>query len=180
MNKAILSTVFCLCVFAGINAQKINKKYSSYSNEAGTVYFVHPQKGFKSTELPKDLEYDLTYVSTTDSVTFNCTYFSKENAIKADSMALVSSTGNRISSSTEMFFMDTYKGNQWRNRASSKFIATDIVPFYNSQTPFQVIVYSGSKQYTFIMKQGEWNKQMPIVKKIFNLIELNVGKSFSN
>lgn len=62
------------------SAQKLYKDYTFYPQETGTLYFIFPQKGFKSSQPshPKGLEYDITYFTANDSVTFTYTYLSKK------------------------------------------------------------------------------------------------------
>lgn len=73
------------------SAQKLYKDYTFYPQETGTLYFIFPQKGFKSSQPshPKGLEYDITYFTANDSVTFTYTYLSK-NVCPTDSLSFIS------------------------------------------------------------------------------------------
>ena len=64
---------FLLCILFSLTcaAQSIEKRYSSYISEKGTINFFRPKK-LKNNKNMGEFLFDMTYVSNTDSVTINC------------------------------------------------------------------------------------------------------------
>lgn len=155
-------------------AQKIHKEYSFYSNEEGSVYFIHPQKGFKSKdkEVVKDFIYDITYLSTKDSASFTFTYFT-ENILKADSLTIVGAGGSPIyTGEIEMYFVQPYKGKIWQHRGNLVIPYDILVQLYQNESPYSISL-NGRKTIHYEMKAGTWKKQSSIVLKIFDVIKYN-------
>lgn len=71
--RMIRRIFFLLCISFSLTcfAQSIEKRYSSYISEKGTINFFRPKKLKNNKNLGKFL-FDMTYVSNTDSVTINC------------------------------------------------------------------------------------------------------------
>lgn len=170
MNKYTLSLFFVLCTSL-VFAQNIKNKYSFHSGENGSVYFVHPIKALKNESIPSDLEYDLTYNSATDSVTYNFTFFNK-----------IVSTVESISFNNEpqkfeasMLFVDPHK-NSWKLRATVKLPFEYIKNIYNNTKPYTLMINTNKAEYRFSQNEKNWQKQSAIVNKIFEVIKYNANK----
>lgn len=141
------------------------------SNDEGTVYFIHPQKGFKDMLTGRDLVYDITYLTNRDSATYNFTFYHKI-ASPVDSVSFTSNNGLMILPAG-MLFIEPYKKDLWKHRVTVKIPNQYIEGLYENTEPYNIRLYSGNNKYEFVMKQKQWKEQSLIVNKIFQLILIN-------
>lgn len=171
--KYFLSFIFLLSFSFGISAQKIHRQYSFRPQEEGSLYFIHPQKGFESKdpEAKKNFIYDITYLSDTDSASFTFTYFTK-NVLQADSVKLLDAQGHIIYSIPARMFYVQPRKNYWQQRASIAIPYDLLVSLYKEESPY-IILLTGQKNIQYTMKASTWKKQSGIVSRIFDVVKYN-------
>lgn len=169
--KKIISILCLSFVFSTmLLSQNIEKSYTSSVRGEETVYFIYPMKKFKSINAPKELEYDITYNHTQDSITYNFTFFYKE-PFSCETVLLKNDDTN-INVSAKMLFIEPKK-DLWIHRVSLKIPYDTFKTFYSSSSPYEIIVNKGTENITFNIKSKDWDKQASIFKRIMQVIELN-------
>lgn len=154
-----------------ITAQNLKNKYSSRIADDGGIYFIHPVKGFKGTNIKSDLVFDMTYFTTSDSVTFNFTYYD-DIASPVDSIEFIDDTNTKLFSA-DMIFLEPHKKNKWAHRVTSRIPYIFIEDQFRKDKPFILRILLGENAYIFEMKEKEWKKQAPVINKILQVISLN-------
>lgn len=168
-----------LMIIAGLlfayqtSAQKLYKDYTFYPQETGTLYFIFPQKGFKSSQPshPKGLEYDITYFTANDSVTFTYTYLSK-NVCPTDSLSFISPGCSTHTAKAEMLFVEPLKG-LWRQRATVKIPCSLIISFYKNEAPYSLVIHSHGQRTDYTLPGSRWKKQQRLISRVFEMIHYN-------
>lgn len=153
-----------------IQGKNISKYYISSMQENGILYFILPQKGFEDKKSGSSLIYDITYLTTKDSVTFNFSYLDKsEKAI--DSIALIYED-KQIRSLVQKIFIETKK-EKWNYRYSSNFSYTDIVHFFNQKGNGKIRLYTQQEEVNLCIGKKKWGKISEVTNKILKLISYN-------
>jgi|SRR5690625_988806 len=153
--------------FSFLQAQNINKHFISAQQEEGNLYFVFAQKGFKKKKL--NLTYDLTYLSSKDSITFNFSV-KHHSVLKIDSIGL-ENEDLLLKEASKKLFIETKRRN-WQHRYTSAFSFSDLEKFYEGSFP-QMILYTSGEEIKLDISKSKWKKQSSIIRKILQLIELN-------
>lgn len=168
-KRAIVRYSVLLLVFFSFNsyAQKLSKHYISSLQQNGTLYFIYEQNDFKSKS--SDFKYDLTILSTGDSVTMNFSILEKDN-VEIDSIQLVKES-LQLTSGTERIFIEPKK-NLWHGRFTTKFLFTDIQKFYSEGVP-KIILYAKKGNMEFTIKKSAWEDQYELMNRIFQVIKYN-------
>ncbi|MBK8586980.1 MAG: hypothetical protein IPN88_16825 [Bacteroidetes bacterium] len=167
-KQAIVRYLVLLLVlfsFTGYS-QKISKHYSSALQQNGTLYFIFEQNDFSCNS--SDFKYDLTYLSSGDSITMNFSIFDQSN-IEIDSIRLVKDTCN-LSAKADRIFIEPKK-NKWHGRFTTKFLFADLEKFYGEGIP--EIILMQKRRNGFTISKGAWKKQAELVNKIFMVIKYN-------
>lgn len=135
--------LFLFVIAASCHAQSANKRYRSYLSERGTVNFIRPFKLGNKNNI--DLfEFDMTYVSYSDSITINCTLKTKRpNIVRA--LELRTGCHEVIDNDVYLLYRDVLKDG-YEMRITSRFSFDDIKRIYKSTSPcvFKVIFNDGS------------------------------------
>ncbi len=154
-------------------SQKINRQYSFHPQEGGNVYFIHPQKGFSSSdkETVKELVYDITYVSNRDSATFIFSYYTSQ-VLQATTVRLKDQQGNILyESPLEMMFTQPQKS-YWQQRAQFRIPYVLLEQIYREPAPYSITL-GGKRDIHYNIKNSTWKKQSGIINKIFEVVEYN-------
>jgi len=171
--RPFLLFLFFITVCSVTNAQKISKYYTSSMQENGTLYFIEPKQEFKNKKERCKLSYDLTCLTTKDSIALNFTYLD-DAIIVIDSIGFIQDN-KRISSNTEKIFIETDK-KLWKHRYSAKFLFNDINSIFQQGKKTTVLIYYESKTMQLEMKNSKWKKESDIMSKILTLVEANIKK----
>lgn len=163
-----------LFLFLAASAQKINKDYLFYPQETGNIYFIFPQKGFSSTDETdkKGLVYDITYLTSDDSITFSFTYINQEIR-KPERMAFLTADGQILyRGKTHMLFVQPRK-KHWEHRVAIKVPYKEAIRFYAQEQPGQLQVYTNKKEILYQITPGNWKKHRLLTNRIFEIITNN-------
>lgn len=157
-----------------LSAQKINKDYLFYPQDKGILYFIYPQKGFRSpseTDI-KGLEYDITYLSTDDSLTLSFTYVNKE-ICKPEAISFISPENRLLyKGETLMLFVQPLKQN-WKHRGMVKIPYAKAAQIYETESPFRLQIHTNRVDIHYQIRDGKWEKQHKMIKRILEIIANN-------
>lgn len=153
-----------------IYGQNISKHYTSSTQDGGKLYFILPQSGFKNNKLKSELIYDLTYLSSSDSIVLNFSYFDKSE-INIDSIALFYDN-HETTSQVKTLFVEANK-RKWHYRYSTKLNFDDIDSFFNQNSEPKIVLWTQNKPLELYVKPRIWKKQSSIIKKILTMIKYN-------
>lgn len=154
-------------------AQKMHRHYSFYPQEGGNVYFIHPQKGFKSEDKTavKDLIYDITYLSEHDSASFTFTY-SLRDVMQIHTVEITDPNGQSIyTSEAQMLYVQPRKS-AWQHRASIRIPYALLEQLYRHDQPY-VLTLIGGRTFRYQIKPGPWKKQAGMMSRIFDVVKYN-------
>ena len=164
----------CFLLIIPVTAQKINKDYIFYPQENGNLYFIFPQKGFTSENKSdiKGLEYDITYLTTSDSLTISYTYINKE-ICKPETIAFHSFNNQMLfQGSTEMLFVQPFKQN-WKHRGIIKIPLSKATQIYGQELPFNLQIHTNKKVIQYQITYSKWKKQSYLINRVFDIITNN-------
>lgn len=165
----LLLFLFILFLPSGLQGQKLSKYYVSFKAPNGTLYFIRPQKGFRS-DKGQNLKYDMTLLSSSDSLTLNFSYFDP-GTLEPDSLLMHSGNGI-VSSALSKIFVETSKKN-WHYRYSARFAVKDAEDFFKQENPSDFILSCKEKNFRLTCKSSHWRKYSPINLRIFQLVRYN-------
>lgn len=168
--RPFLFFIFLIATVGVTNAQKLSKYYTSSMQENGVLYFVEPKQEFKNNKENSKFTYDLTYLTTKDTVSLNFTYL--DNTFRViDSISIIQ--GNkRISSDAGKIFIETHK-KFWKHRYSSNFLFNDINLLFQQEKSPTVVIYYENNSTQLGIKKSKWIKQSAVISKILMLIKAN-------
>lgn len=172
-----LLKVIALIIFIFFNiqilwTQDISKYYKTSVQQNGILYYILPQKGFENEKANAKLNYDVTYISEKDSVTFNFSYF--DNSVFIVDSILFENTLIKYSTSTEKIYIENKK-NIWEHRYSSKVLFENLEQLYVNENDVPVLIlYSrNSSPIVLNIKKNKWKRQAAIIAKIIETIKYN-------
>lgn len=169
--RYLLFLIVALLACSSLNAQKLSKYYTSKVQEKGELYFLFPHYGFCNRAADSELEYDLTYLTSQDSVTLNFSYID-EHRRSLKSMTFVYA-GKKLSNKVHRIFVDSKK-KKWHYRYSTRFSYADLDQLFSQKNiPSIILGDSKSGDIKLQIKKGKWEKQALIAAKIFELINYN-------
>jgi len=166
----LLLFLFSLFTFTELKAQKISKYYTVSSQKDGSLYFIEPEYSFESKKENCDLIFDMTFLSTEDSLLLNFSFISPE-IVEIDSVRFTSDQKNIGSEAKKLFIEDEKKA--WKHRYSSQFLFDELYDVFQSEKSPNLTVFSEGQSILLTMKQSKWKKKRDIVTKIFQMIEVN-------
>ena len=166
----LIPFIFLIAFCTDCYTQKISKYYTASMQENGMLYFIEPKQEFKNKKEGSELSYDLTCLTSKDSLSLNFTY--SDHTIRAiDSLSFVHD-GDRISSTTEKLFIEADK-DFWKHRYSAKFAFDEIRSIFQQEKKPTVLIYYDSKITQLKIKNSDWERKSKIMSKILTLIRAN-------
>lgn len=163
----LLASAFLLGTSA-VSAQNIAKYYNSKTQEGSTLYHIFPTSGFKNGS--NEFIYDLTYLTTNDSVTFNFSYF--DAAVLTMDSITIEGEGVSFTSDLKRFFVETKKS-KWHYRYSASVPFADLRQLYGQEHCPTILLHTKQGDIKIGISQKTWNKQRSIIHKIIDLITYN-------
>ncbi len=153
-------------------AQDISKYYAVGTQEPGNIYFIYPQKGFK-TPKGESFIYDITYLSPQDSLSIKFTY-SDRDLLAIDSLGWKSSTLT-VSSPVKKIYIEA--SSKWIYRYEVKLPVDAMYKIYSNTTDIpEINLFCADRIISFEIKKKNWKKYASINHRIFDLIHLNNKK----
>lgn len=166
-------TTFTLLILLIVNCgccQSTGKRYRSHVGNGGTSYFFVPKKLSNKTGIDK-FEFDMTHLSSTDSVTLNFTVILKQ-PVTVKSMSLKNDKCDVEAPYLSMLYRDVLDDG-YEIRTTSRFLLTDIQKFFNEESPLYFdIKLSDGNEVSATYSKSQWKKERDIVTRILNSIIL--------
>ena len=169
-TRPFLIFIFLIGSLGITNAQKISKYFTSSMQSNGVLYFIEPKQEFKNDKGDCNLSYDLTCLTTNDTVTLNFTYSDKKLR-EIDSIGFILDN-RRISSRTKKIFIESKKS-KWKHRYSSQFLFNDLDLFFKQQSDASIFIKHTDKSILLKTIKRKWNKHSKILSKILFMIKAN-------
>ncbi len=168
--KRIISLIFLVFVSVHLFAQSVEDRYFSRMTQDGTLYFIVPKKLGKCSGIKK-FEYDMTYLSWSDSVTVNFTFRSKSVACPSE-LKIESCENLYLCSNYSLLFTDIVKDG-YEIRVTSKFSVDEIERVLKcSESPVFMFKQDGVLR-TAEYSKGAWDKDRKKLIDIYNLYKLS-------
>lgn len=169
-SRPLLLFILFVAIYNKTNAQKTSKYFTSSMQDNGVLYFIEPKQEFRNNTEHCKLLFDLTYLTTKDSVTLNFTYFDNEIR-KIDSLSFIQ---NNIKNSThtKKVFIESEK-NKWKHRYSAKFSFDDLDYLFKQKKKASILTHYNGKSIRLEIKKRNWEKQSGILSKILLMIKAN-------
>lgn len=165
MRRIILLLTMIVITF---NAMAI-ERYVSRPVADGILYFIMPKK-LDNVKGVKSLEYDMTMVSSLDSVTVNFTVYSPIATAPTD-LRLISGTTAVRCDNYKLLFVDK-AGKNYEIRVTSSFPRAVIEDLFSSDECPGFEFRLGSTAVAAYYKPGAWKKDREKMTEVFNLIKL--------
>lgn len=153
-----------------LRAQDIDDYYNAFVQDEGSLYFIEPVLEFKGAEKPCKIVLDITYPSSSDSLTVNFTYY-ESMLMKLDSIALYNPITKVQSSVSPIYFEPMKK--KWKHRYTSHFEFQEFESLFRSNNQLSLRIYANGKMMPLSIKPKKWKKLQPILARIFDLIKAN-------
>ena len=170
----IVTCIFLFNLTGKTLAQNISKYYTSSIQDKGTIYYIYPQSGFKNKKRKSEFTYDLTYMSNSDSVRINYSYFDKSSAL-IDSISFFAPDKSVITSKAHKIFIEEKK-QRWQYRYACAFLFPDLKKIFDQKEPPTIILYTRQGASPLYINKKSWKNQSAIIAKIFELFMLNASK----
>lgn len=165
MNYIIKHFVFIVLLSISLSATA-GERYTTRLIENGTMVFFNP------TEVPSlnkgyTIEYDMTFLTMSDTVGINMTLTAKENKIQSVSLHCGDATFN--TTNPTIFFSDM-NGKKFDTRIHLDCPKTVFEQLFTQKEPLTICVQlANNTQISFVYKNKVWQKELQIVSNILNL-----------
>lgn len=141
----------------------------------GMLFFIFPQKvsSVGNSIVKKDLQFDITYLTSKDSATVALTYIA-DQSIKTDSLKLFLVDGETsYSAATEVLYIER-KSSKWVHRVKFAIPYQMLEELFAlNSSPLTVIIPSKLGDISYSYSAKKWKKQTELMSNIFEVIQLN-------
>lgn len=165
--KSLLIIVALLSGIVNLSAQG---RYTSRLAQNGTIYFLEPKKLTDVTGIKK-FEFDITYVTTSDSAFVNFTTLS-DVAVKPADIRLVYGSDNEYEcNDSRLLFIDRNKS-KYEIRMMCRLPITVIRSAFTSGTAPVFRFSLDGRTVSATYKPSVWKKERSQITEMFNLIDI--------
>lgn len=168
-SKLVLYLSFLLVWTLPAQAQTAGNRYRSHLSNGGITYFFCPRH-LKSTKNIEKFTFDMTYHTSSDSVTLNFTFMSEKpvnvRTLTVTNEGIMTYEGKQIAT----LFRDII-GKKYEIRTTSRFSLADIRQMFSRQETlsFDMSLSDGTAcRATY--KHSQWTKECRQITQIINLI----------
>jgi hypothetical protein len=169
-TKRLPFFMFVLLIFSiSCSAQKISNRFSSILQDNGTFYFIYKQGNFQGKQ-KVSLHFDISYLTSRDSATFNFSYFDKD-ITSIDSLILIS-PNKRLAVYAKKLFVEPY-GKKWQHRFTTSPVFNDLQGFFVANPNPTMLLHTKNGYKTLHIKRRRWNKISSRTERIITLINYN-------
>lgn len=169
-SRPFLPLILFVAAFNTANAQKISKYFTSSMQDDGTLYFIEPKQEFKNNKEHCNLYFDLTYLTSNDSISLNFTYLDKKIR-SIDSLSFIQ--GNmKISTYTKKLFIESDK-KIWKHRYSGKFFFNDLDFLFQQKKKYSILVHYEGESIHLDLEKRKWKIKSELLSKILLMIKSN-------
>lgn len=166
----LITLSLLLLIFSSGFSQSTNKRYRSHVGNEGTSYFFVSKKLSHKKGVEK-FEFDMTHLSTTDSVTLNFTIITKLPST-VRTMSLVNDSCNIKASNLSMLYRDILDDG-YEIRTTSRFALKDIQQLFSHENTlrFTMSLNDNCQAYA-TYSRSQWKKERETITRILNSIML--------
>lgn len=163
----------CIISFSGGNgslkAQSLSKYYTFSSQKSGILFFIKPKK-LKNTQGEQLFIYDITSLSTSDSITLNFSYFTQElNLINRITFA---QAAYRLPLQAHKIFIAPKKKN-YLHRYGVRLLRKDFETLLRADDAFFIRFDTKKGSRDFYPDKKRWQKQRRILRKVLDIVRIN-------
>jgi len=159
-----------VCLISSLYASSVEDKYIMKTFENGQLYFILPYDIPVQTSKAKALSADITYLTTSDSVTMNISVWT-DRELATDSIALEG--GERIVIKDFQTFFIEPEGKLWLHRYSLRYPLVCLTKLYAAESPFSMIIYTREQEMAYGYSSKVWSKERAWMNKILHTIDSN-------
>ncbi len=165
MNSILKHTVLILLIFCSLSTSA-EERYLTRLIEQGIMVFFNPTK-VPSLSKGSSMEYDITLLSQSDTVSINMTLTANENKIKSVSLHSGDATFNTIS---PVIFYSDMNGKKFDTRIHLECPKNVFAQLFNQQEPLEIKVeLADGADLSFVYKEKVWKKETYIISNVLNI-----------
>ena len=170
MKRALLLSLI-LWISTIAFAVKLEDRYVMKSFDGGHIYFILPYNIAAETAKTKDLSVDVTYLTTSDSVTINLSVWS-EYELNTDSIAFIEDETQIYRSDFRTFFIER-DGKHWHHRYSMYAPLERFNRLYKNPNPFTLCIYAPENTLRYTNSVKMWKSEQEWMNQILHIILRN-------
>ena len=170
MRRIILSLSFLCFLLFSTYAASLEDRYIMKNLENGQLYFILPFDIPSVTSKTKALSLDITYLTTSDSVTTNISVWTAQE-LQTDSIVFQGDTKIALND-FQTFFIER-DGKLWLHRYSLRFPLKDLTFIYSGQCPFMIDIYAKGQEIHYSFPFKSWPKEQMWMNQILHIIDTN-------
>ena len=159
-----------VCIFSSVYATKLDERYVMKTFDSGLIYFILPFEIPSNAAKTKALSADITYLTTSDSVTMKISVWSAKE-LSTDSIILEGDE-KLVFKDFETFFIEP-DGKLWHHRFSFRFPMTELKKIYLGTLPLSLNIYSKDHEEHYGWSIKAWKKEQEWMNKVLHIIERN-------
>lgn len=169
MKKSIVLILVCICCFLQTSYAVKPLRYISKVTEDGILFHVSKMKMpiAVNSQASKPMNFDVTIISSIDSVTMTATLISKE-PLHVDSVRILSSE-LVCHLPLEVYYIEKH-GQSFYNRVALHISLHEYGKLYKAMTPY-LVAFDDVK--TFQYKKNKWDKERQKMLDFLSIVELN-------
>lgn len=165
MNRIIIA-VLVSALALGASAQSAQNRYVSRMTQDGTLFFISPKKLNRS-EGVKKFEYDMTWLSWSDSATVNWTFRSESMDLPRE-FAIQTCDTVFVCTSYSPLYQDIIRSG-YETRITSKFSLSQIERMIQCPTSPEFVFKQDGVTKTASFSEGTWRKERKMLSDILTL-----------
>ena len=163
-SKVVLSLLLILAASAAFATERYSVRYL----EQGVMYFFMPCK-LKSTVSGTKLQYDMTLLSSRDSVSINMTLTSRQGRVKA--VRLSAGDASYVTSRCELYFQER-AGSRFNTRVHIDCPVGTYRQLFAAGTPLGIeLTMEDGSAYSFTYKAKTWREEQTFVSEVLESID---------
>ena len=168
--KRLTLLLLAVCIFSAVYAIKTEDRYVMKTFDGGQLYFILPYDIPALTVKTKALSADITYLTTSDSLTMNLSVWAADE-LTTDSIVVEGDV--RIAICDFRTFFIEPDGKQFLHRYSLRYPLNILTALYRSASPFTISVYAQGHEIRYAYSSKSWNKEQIWMNKILHIIDSN-------
>ena len=166
-RRLFICTLFMfLC--ATLHAQSIDKRYRTFLTSNGMLHFIGTKKLTKTENLTK-FDFDITYITGTDSATVNFSFVT-EIPTSVKSCSLTNGHMSVVAAHPRMMFRDIMKRG-YKIRTTTTIAFNDLQQLYANERPFTFsLTLENGASCAASFTPSQWVKEKKDLERVFSSI----------
>lgn len=149
-------------------AYKTEEMYIMRLLESGKLYFIS-ENIFESVNSNLKLPFDITHLSTTDSVSIKMSVYN-ESLTSVDSVAILCGEHMYTCQNPAAIYKEKEK-KLWVHRYDCKAPYTFVKQSLTGEFAPKIVIYTTDKTVTYTLSSNKWKKLSPHLREIFMIID---------